>query len=138
VTLRVELVAPDGEIWSGRARMVIAKTLDGDLGVLTGHSPVLGILAEGSLVRIVDPEAGEGAATGEEVLAAVSSGFLAVADDRVSILSREAQLASTVDTGAVQAELDAALEGAAPVAPEDEPTEVKYARALLRAAGERS
>ena len=137
MTLRVELVAPDGEIWSGRARMVIAKTLDGDLGVLTGHSPVLGILAEGSLVRIVDPEAGEEAA-GEDVLAAVSSGFLAVADDRVSILSRQAQLASAVDTGAVQAELDAALEGAGPVAPEDEPTEVKYARALLRAAGERS
>ena len=135
MTLRVELVAPDGEIWSGRARMVIAKTLDGDLGVLTGHSPVLGILAEGSLVRIVDPEA---AGAGEDVLAAVSSGFLAVADDRVSILSRQAQLASAVDTGAVQAELDAALEGAAPVTPEEEPTEVKYARALLRAAGERS
>ena len=141
MTLRVELVAPDGEIWSGRARMVIAKTLDGDLGVLTGHSPVLGILAEGSLVRILAPGAEEGAdgeAGGEDVLAAVSSGFLAVADDRVSILSRQAQLASTVDTGAVQAELDAALEGAGPVAPEDEPTEVKYARALLRAAGERS
>src|SRR5690348_2836756 len=137
MTVRVALVAPDGEIWSGRARMVIAKTLDGDLGVLTGHSPVLGILAEGSLVRIVDPEAGEEAA-GEDVLAAVSSGFLAVADDRVSILSRDAQLASAVDTGAVQAELDAALEGAAPMAPEEEPTEVKYARALLRAAGERS
>ncbi len=138
MTLRVELVAPDGEIWSGRARMVIAKTLDGDLGVLTGHSPVLGILAEGSLVRIIDTGAGEEAAPGEDVLAAVSSGFLAVADDRVSILSRQAQLASTVDTGTVQAELDAALEGAAPVAPEEEPTEVKYARALLRAAGERS
>ena len=138
MTLHVELVAPDGEIWSGRARMVIAKTLDGDLGVLTGHSPVLGILAEGSLVRIIDTGAGEEAAPGEDVLAAVSSGFLAVADDRVSILSRQAQLASTVDTGTVQAELDAALEGAAPVAPEEEPTEVKYARALLRAAGERS
>ena len=139
MTLRVELVAPDGEIWSGRARMVIAKTLDGDLGVLTGHSPVLGILAEGSLVRIVDPEAGEeAAAPGEDVLAAVSSGFLAVADDRVSILSRQAQLASQVDASTVQAELDAALEDAGPVTPEEEPTEVKYARALLRAASERS
>jgi F-type H+-transporting ATPase subunit epsilon len=148
VTLRVELVAPDGEIWSGRARMVIAKTLDGDVGVLTGHSPVLGILAEGSLIRILDPEGrggpgGEGSANGEvspggEVLAAVSSGFLAVADDRVSILSRQAQLASTVDTDAVQAELNAALEDAGPVTPDEEPTEVKYARALLRAADERS
>ena len=118
--------------------MVIAKTLDGDLGVLTGHSPVLGILAEGSLVRIVNPEAGEDAGPGEQVLAAVSSGFLSVADDRVSILSRQAQLASEVDAGTVQAGLDAALEGVPPVAPEEEPTEVKYARALLRAAGERS
>ena len=137
MTLRVELVAPDGEIWAGRARMVIAKTLDGDLGLLTGHSPVLGILAEGSLIRILDPEAGEGVA-GEEVLAAVSSGFLSVADDRVSILSRQAQLASRVDASTIQAELDAALEDAGPVTPDEEPTEVKYARALLRAASERS
>ena len=143
MTLRVELVAPDGEIWSGRARMVIAKTLEGDLGVLTGHEPVLGILAEGSLVRILDVEAGDVASgdeesAGGEVLAAVSSGFLAVADDRVSILSRQAQLAASVDAGTVQAELDAALEGVGPVTPEEEPTEVKYARALLRAASERS
>jgi F-type H+-transporting ATPase subunit epsilon len=137
VTLRVELVAPDGEIWSGRAQMVIAKTLDGDLGLLTGHSPVLAILADGSLIRIIDPEGDEGSA-GQEVVAAVSSGFLAVADDRVSILSRQAQLGPGVDTSAVRAELDATLEGAGPVAPEEEPTEVKYARALLRAAGERS
>jgi F-type H+-transporting ATPase subunit epsilon len=138
VTLRVELVAPDGEIWSGNARMVIAKTLDGDLGVLTGHPPVLGILAEGSLIRIIDPEGDEGAA-GKEVLAAVSSGFLAVADDRVSILSRQAQLGSRVDTSAVQADLDAALEAAGPAAAGDqEPSEVRYSRALLRAAGERS
>ncbi len=136
MTLRVELVAPDGEIWSGNARMVIAKTLDGDLGVLTGHPPVLGILAEGSLIRIVDPEQGEG--EDREVIAAVRSGFLAVADDRVSILSRQAQLGTRVDATAVKAELDAAVEAAGPMAPEDEPAEVKYSRALLRAAGERS
>ena len=39
-------------MWAGPAEMVIAKTLDGDIGVLTGHTPVLGILAEGSVVRI--------------------------------------------------------------------------------------
>lgn len=138
MTLRVELVAPEGEIWSGNARMVIAKTLDGDLGVLTGHSPVLGILAEGSLVHILDPEGHEGA-DGQEVVAAVSSGFLAVADDRVSILSRQAQLGSRVDVSAVQAELAEALEAAGPAGSGDqEPAEVRYSRALLRAAaGER-
>jgi F-type H+-transporting ATPase subunit epsilon len=138
VTLRVELVVPDGEIWSGNARMVIAKTLDGDIGVMGGHPPVLGILAEGSVVRILDPEVGD-ESQGEEVMIAVSSGFLAIADDRVSILSRQAEVGGQVDRAAAQAQLDAALEAAGSLAPGDqEPTEVKYSRAVLRAAGERS
>ena len=139
MTLRVEVVVPDGEIWSGRARMVIAKTLDGDLGVLTGHPPVIGILAEGSMVQILDPEDGAGAAeAGDRVLAAVSSGFLSVADDRVSVLGRQAQLGSQVDAAVVRAELDATLAEIGPVPADEEPVEVKYARALLRAAGQQS
>ena len=141
MTLRVELVAPDGEIWSGRARMVIAKTLDGDLGVLTGHPPVIGILAEGSMVQILDPEDSTGAdqnGGGVAVLAAVSSGFLSVADDRVSVLGRQAQLGSQVDAAVVRAELDATLAEIGPVPADEEPVEVKYARALLRAAGQQS
>jgi F-type H+-transporting ATPase subunit epsilon len=138
VPVSVRLVVPDGEIWSGQARMVIAKTLDGDIGLLAGHPPVLGILAEGSVVRILDPESG-GESQGGEVMAAVSSGFLAVADDRVSIISRDAAIGTQVDRAAAQAQLDAALEAAGTLAPGDqEPTEVKYSRALLRAAGQRS
>ena len=136
MTVRVELVAPDGEVWSGRARMVIAKTLDGDIGILTGHPPVLGILAEGSLVRILDAE---DAGDQKEMLAAVSSGFLAVRDDRVSVLARQAQLGTQVDTTAAQAQLDAALKAAEGQPPgEEEPAEVRYSRALLRAAGDQS
>jgi len=136
VTVRVELVAPDGEVWSGRARMVIAKTLDGDIGILTGHPPVLGILAEGSLVRILDAE---DAGDQKEMLAAVSSGFLAVRDDRVSVLARQAQLGTRVDTTEAQAQLDAALKAAEGRPPgEEEPAEVRYSRALLRAAGDQS
>jgi F-type H+-transporting ATPase subunit epsilon len=137
VTVRVELVAPDGEVWSGRARMVIAKTIDGDIGILTGHPPVLGILAEGSLVRILDAEEEAGDQT--EVLAAVSSGFLAVRDDRVSILARQAQVGSQVDTAAARSQLDAALAAAeGQSAGEQETPEVRYTRALLRAAGDQS
>ena len=136
MTVRVELVAPDGEVWSGRARMVIAKTLDGDIGILTGHPPVLGILAEGSLVRILDAE---DAGDQKEMLAAVSSGFLAVRDDRVSVLARQAQLGTQVDTEAARAQLDAALKAAEGQPPgEEEPAEVRYSRALLRAAGDQS
>jgi F-type H+-transporting ATPase subunit epsilon len=121
--------------------MVIAKTLDGDLGVLTGHPPVIGILAEGSLVQILDPEDTTGAAETAgrvAVLAAVSSGFLSVAEDRVSVLGRQAQLGSQVDAVAVRAELEAALAAIGQVPAGQEPAEVKYAQALLRAAGERS
>jgi F-type H+-transporting ATPase subunit epsilon len=138
VTLRVQLVVPDGEIWAGTARMVIAKTLDGDIGVLTGHPSVLGILAQGSVVQVLDPETGE-ESRGAGVVVAVDSGFLSVADDLVSILARQAEIGSRVDRAAAQARLDAALEAAGPLAPgEPEPTEVKYSRALLRATGERS
>ena len=133
MTVRVELVAPDGEVWSGRARMVIVKTLDGDIGILTGHPPVLGILAEGSLVRILDAE---DAGDQKELQAAVSSGFLAVRDDRVSILARQAQLGTQVDAAAARAQLEelSAADGQPPG--EQESVEVRYTRALLRAAGE--
>ena len=53
MTLQVALVIPDRELWSGEARTVIAKTTEGDIGVLAGHSPVFGILADGSLVEIL-------------------------------------------------------------------------------------
>jgi F-type H+-transporting ATPase subunit epsilon len=138
MTVRVALVAPDGEIWTGMARMVIAKTLDGDIGILAGHPPVIGILADASLVRILDVEDGA-AEDRREVRAAVSSGFLSVSGDRVSILVREAELGARVEVSAARARLDAALSEAGQQPPgEAEPLEVRYSRAVLRAAGDQS
>jgi len=128
VTLRVELVIPDRELWSGEASTVIAKTTEGDIGVLTGRAPVFGILAEGSLVEIVTEES--------RVKAAVSGGFLSVADDRVSILAAQAQLGQDVDVAVTRAELATALAEASPAA--EDTLEAKYARALLRAAGDQA
>lgn len=134
MTLHVELVVPEGEVWAGDADRVIAKTLDGDIGVLTGHTPVLGILAEGSVVRIL-PE-GDAAADGW-LAVAVHGGFLSVADDRISILAHQAELGSQVDASAVQSALDAALEDESRSAGE-ESADVRYFRAQLRAAGDRA
>ena len=128
MTLHVALVIPDRELWSGEASMVIAKTAEGDIGVLTGRAPVFGILAEGSLVEIVNEES--------RVKAAVSGGFLSVADDQVSILAAQAQLGQDVDVAGTREELAAALAEASPTA-EDTP-EAKYAKALLRAAGDQA
>ena len=126
--MRVALVVPDRELWSGEARTVVAKTLEGDIGVLTGHSPVFGVLAEGSLVEILTEDS--------SVKAAVSGGFLSVHDDQVSILAAQAQLGLDVDMAEARRELDEALSEAA--AGPEEPAEAKYARARLRAAGDQA
>ena len=142
MTLHVEVVVADRELWAGDVGMVIAKTLDGDIGLLTGHPPVLGILAEGSVVRILDPAGdaaqAEVAAAGGEITVAVSGGFLSIADDRVSILAVDAQLGAEIDKAAARSELESALSEAGSPPPAEEPAEARYARAQLRAAGEQA
>ncbi len=98
--LQIELVAADRVVWSGQASRVIARTVEGDLGVLSGHAPLLSLLVPG-VVEITPVD-------GEVVRAAVAEGFLSVADNHVSILSEDAFLASEVDASATRAELEAA------------------------------
>ena len=81
--LQVELVSADRLVWSGEATMVIAKTAEGDIGILRNHAPVLSVMVEGAV---------EIQTEGDTVVAAVDAGFLSVADDRVSILSEHAEL----------------------------------------------
>ena len=126
MTVHAALVIPDRELWSGEARTVIAKTTEGDIGLLTGHSPVFGILAEASVVEILTEDA--------EVRAAVSGGFLSVADDQVSILAAQAQLGGEVNVEEARRELAVALAEAAPGT--EESATVRYVRARLRAAGD--
>ncbi|WP_435742172.1 F0F1 ATP synthase subunit epsilon [Nocardioides sp. SYSU DS0663] len=98
--LTVELVAADRTVWSGEATMVIARTTEGDVGVLRGHAPMLSVLTD-AVVEIAEVD-------GDVVVAAVDGGFLSVAGDRVSILSERAVLAQEVDVDQVRAELDEA------------------------------
>jgi len=136
VTLHVEVLMPDRSLWSGEAGLVIAKTLDGDIGVLSGHSPVFGILSPGSLVRVRDVPGEE--SSGDAVQVAVRDGFLSVTDNRVSVLVSVGQLSGEVDVEAVRADLESASASAGSAAAADESPEVRYARARLRAAGEQA
>ena len=136
MTLHVELLMPDRSLWSGEAGLVIAKTLDGDIGVQEGHSPVFGILSPGSVVRIREVPGDEG--TGDAIRAAVRDGFLSVTNDRVSILASAGELAAEVSASAAQADLDAATEAAGSATAAEESPDVRYARARLRAAGEQA
>jgi len=126
VTLHVELVEPEGEIWAGEAELVVARTSDGEVGLLTNHAPIIGILYEGSLVQIRPAGSGE-----DDIFAAVSGGFVSMADNRVSILARRAQLGRDVDTMAAQSALDAT---AAQGEGEEDSVDARYYRSLLDAA----
>lgn len=98
--LQVELVAPDRTVWSGEAEMVIARTTDGDVGILRGHAPLLSLLTD-AVVEISIPDGGV-------MLAVVDGGFISVANDRVSILSDHAALPDEIDVDAARAELEEA------------------------------
>ncbi|GAB3208397.1 F0F1 ATP synthase subunit epsilon [Marinactinospora thermotolerans] len=129
--LFVELVSPERELWAGEGDMVIAKTVEGEIGIQPGHVPVLALLAPGALVRIL------GARESGEVRAAVHGGFISVStDNRVSILAEVAELAEDVDVQRARAALDETVAGG--VKPEDEEAinRMNRARSRLRAAGE--
>ena len=99
-TLQIELVAADRVVWSGQASEVIARTVDGDIGVLPNHAPLLSLLAPG-VVEITPVD-------GERFNAAVEEGFLSVADNRVSILSEDAFLGSEIDLAKAKSDLSEA------------------------------
>ena len=136
MTLHVELLMPDRSLWSGEAGMVIAKTIDGDIGIMPGHAPVFGILSPGSLVRIREVPGHD--TPGDAVRAAVRDGFLSVTNDRVSILTSTGQIAADVDVPAARSDLDSATAAAGSATAAEESVDVRYARALLRAADQQA
>ncbi|SFO89711.1 ATP synthase F1 subcomplex epsilon subunit [Geodermatophilus dictyosporus] len=127
-TLQVELVAVERTIWSGEASMVIARTTEGDLGVLPGHTPLLGELAPGGVVTIRTVE-------GEDLVVAAHGGFLSVTPDKVSILAETAEISSEIDVERAREALRRAEEGG------DDPEALAAARraqSRLQAAGQSS
>lgn len=82
MSLNVELVSPVERIWSGQAKMVSARTVEGDLGILPGHAPLFGVLVDGHVsIKGMDDQVIE---------FSVQGGFLSVSKDRVSILTESA------------------------------------------------
>jgi F-type H+-transporting ATPase subunit epsilon len=125
-TLQVELVAVERIIWSGEASMVIARTTEGEIGVLPSHAPLLGELAPGGVVTIRTTE-------GEDLVVAAHGGFLSVTPRGVSILAETAEISSEIDVERAREALRRA-EGNG-----DDPEAVAAARraqSRLRAAGQ--
>lgn len=86
MALTVTLVSAEEEVWHGEATLVVAKTVEGEIGFMAGHEPVLAILAEGQ-VRITG-------ADGTKVVATADDGFLSMEADQLTIVAGHATLAS--------------------------------------------
>ncbi|AXE54865.1 F0F1 ATP synthase subunit epsilon [Aurantimicrobium sp. MWH-Uga1] len=84
--LQVSVVAADQEVWSGAASMVVAKTSEGEIGILPGHEPMLAILAGGE-VRVTTED-------GSKITANAEGGFLSVENNNVSVVASAAELVS--------------------------------------------
>lgn len=82
--LKVSVVSADQEVWSGTAKQIIARTTEGEIGILPGHEPLLAILAEGE-VRVTSVD-------GQLVSANAADGFLSVENNNVTIVARYAEL----------------------------------------------
>ena len=82
--LQVSIVAADHEVWSGAAKQIVARTTEGEIGILPGHEPLLAILAKGE-VRVTD-------SNGAVITANADDGFLSVEHDTVTIVARNAEL----------------------------------------------
>jgi len=82
--LKVSVVSADHEVWSGVAKQVIARTTEGEIGILAGHEPLLAILGGGE-VRVTTTD-------GTVITANAEDGFLSVEHDTITIVARNASL----------------------------------------------
>jgi F-type H+-transporting ATPase subunit epsilon len=102
----VDVLSPEGEVWSGEVEMVSTRTTTGSIGVLANHTPLLAILDPTEL-RLYESE-------GEVVRFAQGEGYLQVAGNRALLLVEEAHPPDDLDVSDLQERLQRAereLEG---------------------------
>jgi F-type H+-transporting ATPase subunit epsilon len=104
-TLDVTVVSVERAVWEGEATGIITRTVVGEIGILPGHEPFLGMLADGVL-RIDLPDGGR-------TVIAVHGGFISVDQNVVKVLAELAELGSEVDLERAEAAKQRALEGGA-------------------------
>jgi F-type H+-transporting ATPase subunit epsilon len=98
--LEVAMVSTRRNVWEGEASLVVLRTLDGEVGIMPGHSPMMGMLADGPiLIRPTE---------GEDLRAYIHEGFCTVDGNRVIVLAEWLELASEIDVREAERELDEA------------------------------
>lgn len=83
-SFQVDVVAPEETVWSGEAEFLVARTVDGEIGILADHEPVMAALATGAVI-IEHAQ--------ERTVIGVHGGFLQVLANQVTLLTDRAQIA---------------------------------------------
>lgn len=83
-TFQVDIVTPEAVVWSGEAEMLLARTTEGDIGVLADHEPTMAALATGAVTIRHGSES---------TSAGLHGGFLQIYRNQVTLLTDSAKLA---------------------------------------------
>ncbi|MFV1989260.1 MAG: ATP synthase F1 subunit epsilon [Acidimicrobiales bacterium] len=128
MALQVEVVSPEQVLYSGECTQVLARTLDGEIGFLTGHAPFLGALGIG-VVRLTTM-------SGDQVSIAVHGGFVEVSNNLVTLLSDVAESGAGIDVERAREAASRATSVLAADSDSDEALDaLRRAETRLRAAG---
>lgn len=121
--LSVSVVSAERALWSGEAKSIVAKTPEGEIGILAGHEPVLALLLGGPL-RIEKTD-------GSKLLVAIHGGFFSVSDNTVQVLAEVAELGEDIDLDRAKA----ALARAQAESPEPDDAAIRRAETRITVAG---
>jgi len=125
MSLTLEIVTPEANVYSATIDSVVIPTVEGEIGVLPGHIPLLTQIEHGEL-RVV-----KGATS---LLLAVSGGFAQIDGDRVRVLAEHAITEEKIDEHAVEAALKRAEEQLK-AAKDMDPQQYEHLQSLVRYSG---
>lgn len=125
--LTVNIVTPDGVVYQHHARMLVVKTLNGDLGILANHEPIIAPLKI-SEVRVYRTD------ENHMDLVAVNGGFLEVSDNQASIVADSAERAENIDLRRAQRAKTRAEKNIETAKGKNDADEIRRAQVALRRA----
>jgi F-type H+-transporting ATPase subunit epsilon len=125
MALTLEIVTPEARVYADTIDTVVIPTTTGEIGILSGHIPLLTQIEHGEL-RVTK--------NGVTTLLAVSGGFAQVEGDRVSVLAEHAITEEKIDEHAVEAALKRA-EAELKAAKDFDPQQYEHLQNLVRYSG---
>ncbi len=100
-TMQLEIITAERQVYSDEVDLVVAPGIDGQLGILPHHAPLMTILQPGEVVVRKD---------GSDTYMAVTGGFLEVIGNRVTILADACERSEEIDEARAQAAMERARE----------------------------